>query len=120
MQVLTNDYGVFSSYFDKIIEDNINDTLKEILIDNHTVQDHKRKQFDQLAWEHIFGFGNNFRKITKGLGFQITFETNVLQNIVYTTSSEGTINYITFNKLHLFVPNFFPSPETHIKFHEYI
>ena len=57
MRVLTSKDGDLSSAFDKINENNINDTsLKEILIDNHTLQANKGKIVGQLPLEHIFGF----------------------------------------------------------------
>ena len=39
---------------------------------------------------------------------------------VYSTLAEAAIINITFNSWHLFVPNFNPSPETHVKINESI
>ena len=53
----------------KLMKIIFNDTsLKEILIDNHTVQANKGKIVGQLPLEHIFGFCKTFKKITKGIG----------------------------------------------------
>ena len=68
MRVLTSKDGKLSTYFGKIIE-NINTTLKKILIDNHTTQAKKGKIFGIIRLEHIFGFCKTFKTIAKGLGF---------------------------------------------------
>ena len=39
-----------------------------------------------------------------------------MQDIVHTTLPEATIIVVTSDNLHLFVPNFMPSPETKVEF----
>ena len=86
MRVLTSKDGDIISYFDKINEPDINDiTLKQRLINNHTVIANKGKITGQLPLEHIFGFCKTFKKVTKGLGFHMSFETADLQDILFTT-----------------------------------
>ena len=107
MRVLTSKDGDIISYFDKINEPNINDTtLKQRLINNHTVAANKGKITGQLPLEHIFGFCKTFKKVTKGLGFHISFKTADLQDILFTTIATD-IN-VTINSLYLFVPTFIP------------
>ena len=83
MRVLTYKVGDLSSYFDELNENNINDTsLEEILLGNHTTRANKGKISGQSRLEHFFGFCKTFKKISKGLGFHLTFKTADLQNIV--------------------------------------
>ena len=49
-----------------------------MLINNHDFvgqEDNKGKIKGQLPLEHIFGFCKTFKKVTKNLGFHITFRT---------------------------------------------
>ena len=119
MRVLTSKDGDIISYFDKIDETQINNTsLKNRLINNHTVAANKGKITDQLPLEHIFGFCKTFKKVTKGLGFHISFKTADLQDLIFTTIATN-IN-IEINSLYLFVPTFIPSAETQVMFNDSI
>ena len=70
--------------------------------------------------EHNFRFCNSFLKKWKVLGFHLIFRRIDIQKLVYTTLLVATIlSCFTINNLHLFVPNFFPSSETQVEFHEY-
>ena len=86
-----------------------------MLIDNHTVAN-KGKIKKNLYLEDIFGFRKTFKKVTKNLGFHITFKTNDLQYIIYSSMADG-IN-VTINNLYLYVPNLIPSVETQVMFNE--
>ena len=86
-----------------------------MLIDNHT-DANKSKIKGYLYLEDIFGFCKTFKKVTKNLGFHLTFKTANLQDIIY-TSMEDEIN-ITINSLCLYIPNLIPSVETQIMFKE--
>ena len=119
MRVLTSKDGDIISYFDKIDETQINNTtLKQRLIENHTIAANKGKITGVLPLEHIFGFCRTFKKITKSLGFHISFKTANLQDILYTTIGPN-IN-VTINSLYLFVPTYIPSPETQLMFNDSI
>ena len=64
MRLLTSKDSDISSYFDKNGEsvlDNDN-TLKQILINNHAVEAKKGRIKGHLALEHIFGFCRTFKK----------------------------------------------------------
>ena len=63
-------------------------------------------------------FVKHFEKITKGLGFHISFKTADLQDILYTTI--GTDINVTINSLYLFVPTFIPDVETQLMFNDSI
>ena len=81
---------IFLSYFDNTndSDENIsrNDiSLKYRLINSHSVEDNRGKITGQLSSERIFGFGKTFRKITKNLGFHLTFKRSDYQNIIFTT-----------------------------------
>ena len=88
---------------------------QKMLIDNHTDAS-KGKIKRYLYLEDIFGFCETFKKVTKNLGFQLTFKTNDLQDIIYTSMTDD-IN-VTINKLYLYVPNLIPSVVTQVVFNE--
>ena len=71
---------------------------------------------DFLYLEDIFGFCKTFKKVTKKLGFHLTFKTNDLQNIIYSSMADD-IN-VNINNLYLYVPNLIPSVETQVMFNE--
>ena len=74
-----------------------------MLIDNHTDANKGRIKGYQYL-EDIFGFCKTFKKVTKKLGFHLTFKTNDLQNIKYSFMADD-IN-VTINNLYLYVPKF--------------
>ena len=119
MRLLTSKNGDLSSYFDKNGESVINDDnpLKKILINNHA-EANKGKIKGQLPLEHIFGFCKTFKKITKNLGFHLTFKMNDLQHIIFTTVAND-IN-VTINSLYLYVPILIPNTQTQVMFNESI
>ena len=115
MRSLTSKDGVLISHFDKFNDKgtnaSINDTsLKQILIDNHSEPVNRGKLKGQLPLLHLFGFCKTFKEITKNLGFHLTFKTNVLQNIIFTTIAID-IN-VTISSLYLFVPIIIPNTDT--------
>ena len=125
MGVLTSKDGDILSQFDNINESNTDDdfdstSLKKILIDNHKKDADRGKIKAQLPLEHIFGFCKSFKKITKNLGFEITFTTAKLQNIIYTSIADVTQINVTINSLYLYVPFLIPSTEMQPMFNESI
>ena len=88
---------------------------QKMLINNHT-DPNKGKIKGYLYLEDIFGFCKTFKKVTKNLGFHLTFKTNDLQNIIYSSMADD-IN-VTINNLYLYVPNLIPSVETQVMFNE--
>ena len=122
MRLVTQKHGDLSSYFDIIdeSEDGINDSsLKQILINNHT-EANRGLIRGHLPLEYIFGFARPFKKITKGLGFELALRTsNRQQDILYTTLDDNDVN-VTINSISLFIPQIIPSPETHYLFNEAI
>ena len=65
--------------------------------------------------EHILGFCNTFIKVTKNLGFHAALRTNDLQAFGYSALPQTEIINLTFLEiLHLFVPNFIPTPDTQL------
>ena len=88
---------------------------QKMLIINHT-DANQGKIKGYLYLEDIFGFCKPFKKVTKNLGFHLTFETNDLQDIIYTSMTDD-IN-VTINNLYLYVPNLKPSVETQVMFNE--
>ena len=106
------------SCFDKINEnDNDKNSLKQILLTNHE-QANREKIKGQLPPKYLFGFCKTFEKITKNLGFHVTFETRDLQDMIYTLLADAFL--ITSNNLYLYVPVFIPSPETQAMFNQSI
>ena len=88
---------------------------QKMLIDNHT-DANKGKIKRYLYVEDIFGFCKTFIKVTKNLGFHLTFKTNDLRNIIYSSMADD-IN-VTNNNLYLYVPNLIPNVETQVMFNE--
>ena len=113
MKALKSKDGDFFSHFDKIDETEaeiINTSLNHHLTNNHDVDANKGEIQGVLPLEHIFGFCKTFQKITKQLGFHLTFKTNDLQDIIYATL--GYNIKVDFDKLFLFVPKLIPDPQT--------
>ena len=125
MRLLTQKDGDQSSYFDKIDERvaEIGDSsLKKLLIDSHTNEENKGKIRANLPLEYIFGFCKTFKKITKGLGFELQLKTsNEKRNIVYTSLAFGgnDVN-VTINSIYLYIPSLVPSAEQQQMFNEAI
>ena len=85
-ETLTSKEGGLVSCFDKIKENETNDTLlKQALSNNHTVAANKEKTCSQLALEQFFGFFTTFTKTTKHLGVHLTFKLAHVQDIFYTS-----------------------------------
>ena len=123
MRVLFSKDSDLLSQFDNINEGN-GDTdfdstsLKKMPIDNHDIvgqEVNKGKIKGQLALENFFGFCKSFKKITKNLGFHITFRTADLQDIIFT--SIDNIN-VTLNSSYLFVPTLAAHTGTQLMFNE--
>ena len=91
-----------------------------MLIDNHEEDVNRGYIKAQLPLEHIFGFCRTFKKVTKNLGFEKTFKTTNLQNVIYTSIAAGTQINVTINRLYLYVPIIIPSTETQLIFNESI
>ena len=129
MRAISNKDGDLLSQFDNINENDIpvlerlsdlppqikDSPHQKMLINNHT-DANKGKIKGYLYLEDIFGFCKTFKKVTKNLGFHITFKTNDLQNIIYSSMADD-IN-VTINNLYLYVPNLIPSVETQVMFNE--
>ena len=91
MRLVSSRDGDLLSQFDNINEeiganeaatsDNIRETsLNKLLITNHEAAN-RCKIKGQHPLEHIFGFCKTFEKVTRNLGFRITFKTANLQDI---------------------------------------
>ena len=85
------------------------------LIDNHTDPENGKIK-GYLYLEDIFGFCKTFQEVTKNLGFHVTFNTNDLQDVIYTSMDDDII--VTINSLYLYIPNSIPSVETQLMFDE--
>ena len=84
MRASTSKDGDLLSLSDKIDEpptENINTSLKHLLVNNHYLAANKTKIKGQLPLEHIFGYYKTFEKNNKRLGFQLTFKTADLKDI---------------------------------------
>ena len=91
MRLLTQKDGDLSSYFDKINEREAgitDSTLKHMLNDSHSNDDNKVKMRANLPLEHICDPRKTFKKITKGLGFELQLKTSNENQIFYTLPSE--------------------------------
>ena len=128
MRLVSSRDGDLLSQFDNIneeiganegaISDNIRETsLNKMLITNHE-DANRRKIKGQLPLEHIFGFCKTFKKVTKNLGFRITFKAANLQDIIYTTIAAATPINVIINSLYLYIPFLIPTTETQLMFNE--
>ena len=129
MRAISNKDGDLLSQFDNINEKDIpilerlsdlppqirGSPHQKMLINNHT-DANKGKIKGYLYLEDIFGFCKSFKKVTKNLGFHLTFKTNDLQNIICSSMADD-IN-VTINNLYLYVPNLIPSVETQVMFNK--
>ena len=129
MRAISNKDGDLLSQFDNIIQNDIpilerladlppqirSTPHQKMLIDNHT-DANKGKFKGYLYLKDIFGFCKTFKKVTKKLGFHITFKTNDLQNIIYSSMADD-IN-VTINNMYLYVANLIPSLEIQVMFNE--
>ena len=129
MRVISNKNGDIVSQFDNINENDIpvlnriadlptqiqSTPHQKMLINNH-IDANKGKIKRYLYLEDIFGFCKTFKKVTKNLGFHLSFKTNDLQDIIYTSMTDD-IN-VTINILYLYIPNLIPSVETQLMFNE--
>ena len=129
MRAISNKYGDLLSQFDNINENNIpilerlqdlpvqsRDSLhQKMLINNHT-DANKGKIKGYLYLEDLFGCYKTFKKVTKSLGFHLTFKTNDQQIIIYSSMADDII--VTINNLYLYVPNLIPNVETQVMFNE--
>ena len=129
MRAISNKNGDLLSQFDNINEIDIpvlnrladlpvqiRDTLhQKMLINNHN-DANRSKIKGYLYLEDIFGFCKTFKKVTKNLGFHLTFKTNDLQDIIYTSMTDD-IN-VTIKNLYQYVPNLIPSVEPQVMFNE--
>ena len=84
-------------------------SLIQIVIKNLDLEINKGKTKWELPLEHVFGFCKTFEKISKNLGFQLTFKTANLQDKIYKILGDDiklAINNITF-----FLPYLFQMPK---------
>ena len=109
-----NDIPILNRLADLPVQ--IRDTPYQKMLINNYFDGHKGKTKGYLYLEDILGFCKSFKKVNKNLGFHLTFETNDLQDIIYTSMTHD-IN-VTINKLCLYVPNLKPSVETQVMFNE--
>ena len=129
IRAISNKDGDLLSQFDNIKENDIpvlnrladlpvqiRDTPhQKMLINNHT-DANKVKIKGYLYLEDIVGFCKTFEKVTIIWGFHLSFKTNDLQDIIYTSMTDNID--VTINNLYLYVPNLIPSVEAQVMFNE--
>ena len=129
MRAISNKNGDLLSQFDNINENDIpvlerlsdlppqirSTPHQKMSINNH-IDANRGKIKGCLYFEDIFGVCKTFKKVTKNLGFHLTFKANDLQDILYTSMTDD-IN-VTINNLYLYVPNLTPSVQTQVMFNE--
>ena len=129
MRAISNKDGDLISQFDNINENDIpvhnrladlpvqiRDTPHQKMLINNHIEANRGKIKGYLYLEDIFGFCKTFKKVTKNLGFHISFKTNDLQDNIYTSMTDDID--VTINNLYLYVPNLIPSVETQLMFNE--
>ena len=123
MRVLASTDDDLLSYFDKINDTGLNTTenknsFNDRLIISHSVEVNRGKIRGKLHLEHIFRFCKTFKKNRENLGFQLTFRTADLQDIIFTTIAEDIT--VTIESFYLFVPIIIPNTETQLMYNESI
>ena len=129
MRAISNKDGDLVSQFDNINENDIpvlnrladlpvqiRDTPHQKKLINNHIDANRGKINGYFYLEDIFGFCKTFKKVTKNLGFHISFKTNDLQDIIYTSITDDID--VTNNNLYLYLPNLIPSVETQLMFNE--
>ena len=84
-------------------------SLKQIVFNNFELEINKGKIKGELPLEHVFGFCKTFEKISKNLGFQLTFKTAKLHDIIYTILGDDI--KLAIKNLTLFLPYLFQMPK---------
>ena len=129
MKVISNKDGDLTSQFYNINGNNIpvlerylnlpsqiRDTPhQKTLINNHT-DANKVKIKGFLHLEDIFGFSKTFKKVSKKLGFHLMLKTNDSQDFIFISMDDEIM--VTIINLFLLVPNFIPTVEIQLTFHE--
>ena len=121
MRALTSKNGDPLSHFDKNDESEAeveNISLHHHLFNNNKIAAKKGKIKSHQPLEHIFGFFRTFEKITKFLGFYLTFKFADLQDFIHTTLGEDI--KVNFDKVFLCVPIFIPYAKTQLLFNDSI
>ena len=129
MRVISNKGGDLLSQFDNNNENDIpilerladlpvqiRDTAHQKMLINNYTDAKKGKIKGYLYLKDLFGFCKTFKKVTKKLGFHLTFKTKGLQNIKYSSMADD-IN-VSINNLYLYVRNLIPNFETQVMFNE--
>ena len=88
---------------------------QKMLLDSHN-NANKGKIKGYFYLEDIFGFCETCKKVTKNLGFVLTFRTANLQDIIYTSMDDDI--HVTINSLYLNITILIPSVETQLMFNE--
>ena len=102
------DLSTYSDIIDESEGGTDNSLLKQKLINDHTA-DNRCIVRGHLPLEYIFGFCKSFKKITKGLAFELDLrKSNRKRDILYTTLGDEDVN-VTINNNSLFVPQIIPS-----------
>ena len=129
MRAISNKDGDFLSQFDNFSEKDIpilerlqdlpvqirGTPHQKMLINNHT-DANRGKIKGYFYLECSLGFCKTFKKVTKKLGFNLTFKTNDPQNIIYSSTADD-LN-VTIKLLYLYVSNLIPNVETQVMFYE--
>ena len=88
--------------------------MKKELFRNYAVEVDKGNIRGHIPLEHEFGFCKTFKKITKNLGFHLTFKLVDLQDTKFSTIATD-IN-VTFISLKMFIPVLIQNTETQVMF----
>ena len=91
-----------------------------MLNNNQTTAANKGKIKDQSTLEYIFGFCKAFERLVKKHGFHLTFRTDNLQDIIYTSIAYAVKIDVTMNSLRLYESFLIPSTDTQGIFNESI
>ena len=120
MRLLTSKDSDLSSCYGKDGENALknNNVLKHLIFSNHVKEADKWKFSGHLGIAHVFGFCKTFKKVTRNLGFPLTYKTANLQSIKFSTIATD-IN-VTIKSLYLFVPISIPNVTTQAMFNESI
>ena len=117
LRLLTNEDEDLLSYFDENDDSqngNKGSSMNQIHNDNLEEVANRGKFKDHLHLEHIIGFCETSKKITRNGGFFLNLKAAHLQKPIYTTIGDNII--IRPNKCYSKVPNYIPDPSAQTMF----
>ena len=88
--------------------------LRERIIVNYADDANRGKLIAHLPLKDIFGFCDSFKKVTYGLGFEVSLKRAENDDVIYRVAGDAAT--VTINSIDLMLPVYTPSPEIQAKY----